>query len=193
MMTLFNRVFGRVAASRGSTMNRFEKPLTGLFVTVGLAMAVPYLPTQAAEARVEPVQTHLSQATAGSNASLRSLPNGVYLYGQSAEPDQMGSAYMVFAVNNSQVVGAFYMPYSSFDCFNGEFQPDRLALNIVDSYDQSVHPYSVALDRQSSVASATGETAVPAGLEGFHRISAVSENDQRILATCQADYQHQSN
>jgi hypothetical protein len=119
-------------------------------------------------------------------ASAQTLPDGVYLYGQATEPEQIGSAYMVFEVSQNQVVGAFYMPHSSFDCFNGEFQSDRLALNVVDSYEQTVNPYSIALESDGSVAS-TGEAIAPIGLEGFNRMPTVSDNDRRILATCQAD------
>jgi hypothetical protein len=168
-------VFHRVSQVCGSVFNRVEKP--------------PYLPTQAAEARVAPSPLLSQTAPTSDLLNRQALPDGVYLYGQAETPDQVGSAYMVFTVTDSRVVGAFYMPYSSFDCFHGEFQPDRLALNVVDSYDRSVHPYSVALDTSSPVAAANG-AAVPAGLEGFHQIQTVSENDQRILATCQADYQN---
>jgi hypothetical protein len=183
-------VFHRVSQVCGSVFNRVEKPLTGLFVGLGLAVSVPYLPTQAAEARVAPSPLLSQTAPTSDLLNRQALPDGVYLYGQAETPDQVGSAYMVFTVTDSRVVGAFYMPYSSFDCFHGEFQPDRLALNVVDSYDRSVHPYSVALDTSSPVASTANGTVVPAGLEGFHQIQTVSENDQRILATCQADYQN---
>jgi hypothetical protein len=185
-MSVFNRVFQVYS----SVFEQIEKPLTGLFVGLGLVVSVPYLPAQAADVQVA-TSPLLSQASpTGDLLNRQALPDGVYLYGQAPTPEQVGAAYMVFAVTDRQVVGAFYMPYSSFDCFQGEFQPDRLALNIVDSYDRSVHPYSVALDTSSPVASATSGTAVPAGLEGFHQIQSISENDQRILATCQADFQN---
>jgi hypothetical protein len=124
-----------------------------------------------------------------SDADQHPMPDGVYLFGQSPEPQQLGSAYLVFEVNQNQVVGAFYMPQSSFDCFQGEFQNERLALNIVNSYEQTVYPYSLALDTDSAVALAAGEAIAPVGLEGYHRIDAISDNDQRILGVCQSDFQ----
>lgn len=116
-----------------------------------------------------------------------SLSDGVYLYGQSAEPDQIGSAYMVFEVNEDQVVGAFYMPYSSFDCFYGSQQPDQLALTVVDSYERTAHPYAIAFENNSSVASAGSSVLESVGLEGYQEIETVSENDQRLLQTCKTN------
>lgn len=117
------------------------------------------------------------------------LTDGIYLYGQADTANQIGSAYMVFEVNDSQVVGAFYMPQSSFDCFQGEFQDDQLALNVVDSYERTVHPYAIALNAGEPIAQVGEEVVTPVGLEGFHPIGTLSEMDQRILATCQADFE----
>lgn len=116
----------------------------------------------------------------------RVLPNGVYLYGQSTKANQYGSAYMVFRVNDRQVSGAFYMPASSFDCFYGELQTNQLALNVVDSYDQTSHPYAVALNTNATVARLTNAGGAPVEPEGYHRIQKISANDQRILTTCLA-------
>ncbi|MBD2023380.1 hypothetical protein H6F80_02930, partial [Leptolyngbya sp. FACHB-711] len=67
-------------------------------------------------------------------------------------------------------------------------EADRLALTVVDSYEQTQHPYAIALDTSSSVAMAGGETIAPVGLEGFQRIDELSANDQRILSTCKTDH-----
>jgi hypothetical protein len=181
-------------------VERLEKPLTGLFVTLGLA--VVGLPgsaeglelsgmqltsdRQASEQFVGQVTSQNGQSE--QNLNPQSLSDGTYLYGQAPEPEQLGAAYMVFEVNQGDVVGAFYMPRSSFDCFSGEFEDDRLALTVVDSYEQTSYPFAIALDSSSSVAMAGGETIAPVGLEGFQRIDQLSENDQRILATCKADH-----
>jgi hypothetical protein len=121
------------------------------------------------------------------NAS-QPIEDGVYLYGQSPERDQIGSAYMVFEVEQGQVVGAFYMPYSSFDCFHGNLQADQLALTVVDSYERTQHPYAVGLEPADALA-ATESGATPVGLEGFHAIENPSENDLEILSTCRSDFQ----
>ncbi len=187
-------------------VERLEKPLTGLFVTLGLAVvSLPNGSVQGSElsathltANHEVAQQLVGQTReqlpgrsveqSGQRLDPRSLTDGVYLYGQSPEPEQLGAAYMVFEVKQGDVVGAFYMPRSSFDCFFGNFEADRLALTVVDSYEQTQHPYAIALDTSSSVAMAGGETIAPVGLEGFQRIDELSANDQRILSTCKTDH-----
>ena len=130
--------------------------------------------------------------SAAQSSSLASLPNGVYLYGQSAQPEQVGQGYFVFEVNQGNVVGALYMPRSSFDCAAGTFQHDQLALTVVNSYDRSTNPFEIALDKTSNVATAGNPAVQPVGLQGFHQLSSISENDRRILGVCKADLQRQA-
>lgn len=164
-----------------------NQPLAGLFLALGLAVSGSGSLAVATEAPAVSDESRISVAASTADAgSLRALPDGVYLFGQSPEPDQVGAAYMVFEVNDSRVVGAFYMPYSSFDCFNGQFGGNQLELTVINSYEQTAHPYAVALSENSSVAT-TGDAIAPVGLEGYHQLEQVSENDERILATCQAD------
>ena len=116
------------------------------------------------------------------------LENGIYLYGQSAEADQIDTSYMVFEVEDESIVGAFYVPSSSFDCFQGSIDSNELALHIHDSYAQESYPYSIALVANSSaIASQRSVIDSSVGIDGFHPIEAVSENDHRMLATCRAD------
>ncbi len=118
-------------------------------------------------------------------ASQTVLADGTYLFGQTAEPNVMGSTYAIVSVENNRTIGAFYQPRSSFDCFSGEVLPDRLAINIVDSYEGTVYPYSVSL--VASDALAAGSAANPYTLEGFHQLDNLSDQDREILATCQGD------
>ena len=116
------------------------------------------------------------------------LQDGTYLYGQSAEPEQVGSAYMIFDVAGQDILGAFYMPSSSFDCFQGSIQSDELALTIHDSYAQESFPFSVALvTNEEAIASEGTVTILGKTIDGFQPIDGISDNDQRILATCRAD------
>jgi hypothetical protein len=170
------------------------RPLTSMALILGWAIAAMpnaqavsvSAPTATSTAQLQ-AQRPAAQSTTTANSS---LANGVYLYGESTEPEQIGSAYMVFQVKEGKVMGAFYMPRSSFDCFSGEFQGNKLALNVVDTYAQTVHPYAIALERTSTVASSNQNPALQGiGLEGFHRLNKVSDNDQRILGVCQASFQ----
>lgn len=179
MLKLFNRPL-----PWRSLVNGLEKPITALLMTVGVS-TVALAPSYAYAVETAARGERVARAPMGLAIS-QNLPNGTYLYGQSAEAEQLGAAYMVFEVNQNQVVGAFYMPQSSFDCFYGSLEPQRMALNVIDSYERTVHPYAIAMESEASVASTTGEAA-PVTLEGFHHIPSISANDQRILNTCKAD------
>lgn len=165
--------FTPVSDSIAQMTNGVEVESTQQLVTVGTEAD----PNQQAASSQRPSSTNSYAIT-----------DGVYLYGQSPERDQIGSAYMVFEVEQGQVVGAFYMPYSSFDCFYGDLQADRIALTVIDSYEQTQHPYAIALEPVDTLATAEAES-VPVGLEGFHRIEDPSDNDLAILSTCQSDVQ----
>lgn len=113
------------------------------------------------------------------------LADGVYVFGESPVPNQAGVTYTVLSVENGQTIGAFYQPNSSFDCYSGQVTANQLAVNIVNSYEQTIYPYEIAL-ASSSVLTA-GNAAPDNTLEGFHRIDTISDLDQNVLAVCQAD------
>ncbi len=170
--------------------------LTLLPVQVALSLGVVAAASYAVAPDSEPTHRLSNQATSVTQLAQATretrnlnLPTGVYLYGSSAQPEQIGQTYMVFRVDQNRVVGAFYMPRSSFDCFHGDMKGNSLALNIVNSYDQQSHSYQVALEQQfpNTAASQASANAV-IGLQGYHRISKISENDQRILGVCQAQF-----
>ncbi|MGK7899848.1 MAG: hypothetical protein AB4352_00265 [Hormoscilla sp.] len=168
--------------------------LAKIILILGLGIGISGLQTLSGLAT--PVTADLSQEIDSPTELLVEAPpekkspegNEIYLYGQSSEPEQVGQAYTVFEVRQQQgVIGAFYMPRSSFDCFYGSIQSDRLAVTIVNSYDQTSYPYSIALDRDSQIA---GDRPVmeQMGLAGFYPIAPVSSNDQRILGICKQNY-----
>lgn len=163
------------------------RPIASVLLSLGFGFIG--LPSTLAYSQTESAVREAATETVSQVATRQALPDGVYLYGQADQPDQIGSAYMVFEVQQNQVIGAFYMPYSSFDCFHGEFQAEQLALNVVDSYDRTSYPYAVALESGAPVASATGEVVAPTEIEGFQRLENLSESDRNILATCQTDLQ----
>lgn len=165
---------------------------TQLFKKTLLALAVCGLAfPSASTAQVSPEVSNGNGATAAHRQSPQTesqtiLEDGTYLFGQSSTPDQMGAAYAIFSVQNNRTVGAFYHPHSSFDCFSGEITPNQLAVNVVDSYEQTVRPYSVALTVEDALVA--GEGAGAYTLEGFYRIADISANDYDMLAVCQADF-----
>lgn len=163
--------------SNWSTIStRLSSLVIGASLTVGAA-AVGILPANAAPEKLP------AQST--------SLPDGVYLYGQSAKPDEIGQGYFVFESKQGQVVGALYYPQSSFDCAAGSFKNEQLALSVTNSYDGVANPFEIALDRSSTVAS-SGEPALNIGLQGFHKLDKVTDNDLRMLNVCKTDMQKQA-
>lgn len=119
----------------------------------------------------------------------RSFPApGQYLFGQSAEPDQIGHGYIAVESNGQDLYGALYFPGSSFDCFYGQVQGNALAMTIIDSYSEEAYPYSIALEPQSAIATeALGTTPVPLNLHGFHALNNLTDNDRRMLEVCRAE------
>lgn len=57
--------------------------------------------------------------------------DGIYLYGQSQKPGEMGQGYIIFEKRQGNVTGALYMPNSEFSCFNGTLeQTGELAMTV---------------------------------------------------------------
>ena len=110
--------------------------------------------------------------------------DGVYLYGQSPQTQQLGREYLVFQLTQSQVEGAFYLPGSEFSCFSGEVKPERMKLAVVDTYRNDIYSYSIPLQRSSPLASEGNTIEHPLGLVGYHHIPKISKNDRRILDIC---------
>lgn len=110
------------------------------------------------------------RADSPSTAEGNSLPDGIYLYGESPQPEQIQKTYLVFEVRRGLTVGAIYMPSSSFDCFYGNADMQQLKLTIVNSYEQTSYNFSIPLKE-------------------FHAIASVSDNDSRILRLCKDSYQ----
>lgn len=168
--SLFARGSGLILGLAVATVNIFP------------VLASQETPTQ--QSLSSPTNINIAQAKHTSSA----LADGVYLYGQSPEPEQLGQEYLVIKVNKGQVVGAFYMPQSEFNCFSGNITASQMNLSVVDPYDNSVHPYSIALQTNSPVV-AQNVSSVSLTLEGYHQISKLSDNDQKILNVCVEQHQ----
>ena len=165
-------------------LNRLEKPLTAFFVTLGLMLVAI---AQSHAHTIKPIAESQQIAVAPQSSLVsQHAENGVYLYGQSEQPFEIGSEYLVFEVVEDQVVGGFYMPNSSFDCFYGEVQSGQLNINIISAYDEEVYPYSIALSSNDAIAGREPQ-ATPLQLVGFHQLDDLSDLDQQILNTCRAD------
>lgn len=94
-----------------------------------------------------------------------SLPDGIYLYGNSPQPNRVASHYVVFERRKGEVVGAFYSPQSEFNCFAGDIQGTRLEVEAI----------MLGEPRTEQVS---------AQLANLYPLQSISSNDRRILAVC---------
>ncbi|MBE9226737.1 hypothetical protein IQ264_15015 [Phormidium sp. LEGE 05292] len=143
------------------------------------------------------VRTQVAQTRTNTTASAN-LSNGVYLYGQSAKPEEIGKEYVVFEIRNGRVIGAVYMPRSEFNCFHGTLQAQRLNVTMVDPMVEtadSTPPEKQPAARVAAVGNYQGidQVSVPYSvtLQNYRQIANVSANDKRILGMCKADMQEQ--
>lgn len=117
-----------------------------------------------------------------------SLPqqDGVYLYGQSPEPEQIGQGYVLFQKQQRRIVGALYMPNSEFSCFQGAInQSGNLAMTVTGTPDAgaSVEVSAAStLPRFSDNQPSSYDYSL--ALQDYHQINAISANDRRILQMC---------
>jgi hypothetical protein len=102
-----------------------------------------------------------------SKTNVAALPDGIYLYGDSPQPNQVLQNYIVFQRQNDRVVGAIYAPRSDFTCFTGKIQGNTL--------------YGKAI----SVGGKIQTVEVNTQLTNLHSIRTISSNDRRILSMCQ--------
>lgn len=147
----------------GGTCAAFADPgIRGVFEP---DVAAPSLRGQGANPGAEFLRAEDSSPAEGNP-----LPDGIYLYGESPQPEQIQKTYLVFEVRRGLTVGAIYMPSSSFDCFYGNAGAQQLKLTIVNSYEKNSYNFSIPLKE-------------------FHAIASVSDNDSRILGMCKDSYQ----
>jgi hypothetical protein len=166
-------------------------PQTALAIALGANSTVlPITPSSSPHPSMEPaVDASITQPPTAQTVaqSLAKLPDGVYLYGEVPEREQMGKGYFVFEMQKGSVQGALYMPHSSFDCTYGKVHNNQLALTVINSYDRKAGPFTIALDQANTVASRNLPRSSEVTLRGFHRISELSALDRRVLAICKAD------
>ena len=193
MLNLMIKFFSR------DQLNYWVIPLAGLLlVTPGISAseAKPVIDkefyTPATSGTV--VQTKTVGKDLATSTGKMPEKDGVYLYGQSSEPAQIGQEYVVFELRQDKVVGAFYLPQSEFSCFEGTLSSGKLSLMIASSPDSDTYPGPVA-GQNTQVATASNRPIIGTGsnpiaysysvaLQNYHKLTSVSTSDQQILRTC---------
>ncbi len=131
--------------------------------------------------------------------------DGIYLYGQSPQPQQIGQEYIVIEVNKGRAVGAFYLPHSEFNCFNGTIEAGKLALLLANGPESEAYPENLGSNTDAPQVAAVGDrswgengsneltTPYSVALQNYHQLPNVSPSDKEILAACKSNYQDSSN
>ncbi|MGF1937851.1 MAG: hypothetical protein RM347_026290 [Nostoc sp. ChiQUE02] len=143
-----------------------------------------------------PTTTALVPADQGATKSVGVLPkanfpvkDGIYLYGQSPKPNQLGQGYIIFQKQQAKVTGALYMPQSELNCFQGTINPSgELAMTVNPSSNEA------SSDRSNQVATSNrlpkvGEDesnsyAYSLALQDFYRLNSITASDRRTLQMC---------
>ena len=146
------------------------------------------------------------KAMAQTAVSEASLPDNIYLYGQSPKPEQIGQEYIVFQVQQGQVFGAVYLPQSEFNCFQGKLDATQLSLTMIypDEFTNTESDFDRKLSKLNSQPSASQSLAAltamgsnvllndesmtnfsQVNLETYYPITQISNNDRHIVASCQ--------
>ncbi len=145
----------------------------------------------------------LSKSTYNNKGKLHQK-DGVYLYGQSPEPQQIGQEYIVIEVSKGKAIGAFYLPHSEFNCFNGTIQEGKLALLLASNPESEAYPEAPGGNTNPQQVAAIGDrplgengsnditTPYSVALQNYHQLSQVSTSDRQILAACKSNYQGSS-
>jgi hypothetical protein len=112
--------------------------------------------------------------------------DGVYLYGQSPQANQLGQGYIVFEKRQGQVKGALYMPSSEFSCFQGTLDKSGdLAMTVKSSPDAGGLTEVATSNILPKINDDEPITyAYTVALQDYHQLGSISANDRRILQIC---------
>ncbi|OUL32997.1 hypothetical protein BV372_17580 [Nostoc sp. T09] len=172
--------------TKSATVPKIELSSTETFLQPSSKSSAKGLKT--APATTVMVSRSQKSALEAGNVPISNLPqkDGVYLYGQSPTPNQIGQGYIVFEKRQAQVKGAMYMPNSEFSCFQGTVdRSGELAMTVNASPDESS---SNQVATTNSIPSINDDElssyAYSVALQDYHQLKSVSTNDQRILQMC---------
>ena len=127
-------------------------------------------------------------AAEGTNVPISNLPteDGVYLYGQSPKPNQIGQGYIIFEKRQASVKGAMYMPSSEFSCFQGTIdRSGELAMTVKASPSETSSNQVATNSTTPSINDDEFSTyAYSVALQDYHQLKTITASDRSILQTC---------
>jgi hypothetical protein len=115
--------------------------------------------------------------------------DGIYLYGQSATPNQLGQGYILFQKQQSKIIGALYVPQSELSCFQGTLAKSGELAMTVKSSPGEVGTMQVSTTSRIPKISDDQSTsyAHSISLQDYHQLNSVSANDQEMLNMCKQE------
>lgn len=141
----------QIKCANRMTALRVNAIYPGLVLALATAIA---LPIKSGSAFAHPAQPSAT------------LKNGIYLYGETPQPNTIGKEYVVFTLSNGRVVGALFAPRSEFSCFSGDLRANNLDITAI-GLDNELTPLDVSLSQ-------------------LHRIT-IGTQEQQTLAQCQQE------
>ena len=115
--------------------------------------------------------------------------DGIYLYGQSATPNQLGQGYVLFQKQQSKIIGALYVPQSEFSCFQGTLaESGELALTVKSSPGEVG---AIEVSTSSTIPKISDDESTTYAhsvtLQDYHQLNSLSANDREMLQMCKRD------
>lgn len=111
--------------------------------------------------------------------------DGIYLYGQSVTPNQLGQGYILFQKQQGKIIGTLYVPQSEFSCFQGTLaKSGELAMTVRSSPGEVG---AMEVSTRSTIPKISDESTTYAHsltLQDYHQLSYLSANDKEMLETC---------
>ena len=179
-----------------------KTPLASLLIVLSIftGVATPGFTkelTKVEQYKISVLSKDLSENTYETKGKLPQK-DGIYLYGQSPEPQQIGQEYIVIEVSKGKAVGAFYLPSSEFNCFNGTIEAGKLALLLANGPETEAYPDTIGSNTEEPQLAALGDrslgnssneitTPYSVALQNYHQLPQVSESDKQILAACKSN------
>ncbi|MEH2173608.1 hypothetical protein [Nostoc sp.] len=143
-----------------------------------------------------PIITALVPGDQATTKSARVLPkanfpvkDGIYLYGQSPKPNQLGQGYIIFQKQQDKVRGALYMPQSELNCFQGTINPSgELAMTVNTSSNEASSEQSNQVATSNRLPKVgedeSNSYAYSLALQDFYRLNSIAASDRRTLQMC---------
>ncbi|MBN3924735.1 hypothetical protein [Nostoc sp. NMS4] len=148
------------------------------------------------DGRTVPIITALVPGDGGTTKSAGVLPkakfplkDGIYLYGQSQQANQLGQGYIIFQKQQDKVRGALYMPQSELNCFQGTINPSgELAMTVNTSSNEASSEQSNQVATSSRLPQVSDDEsnsyAYSLALQDFYRLNSIAASDRRTLQMC---------